>query len=277
MRRAAILCLVLIWTAPWTAWGEEVKPSHKAAAAELLEAMGAAEMSVRAATAHAEAKLQDNPLMEPYRDLLMTWIEKALSWERLRPRMIDIYAEAYTESELRELIAFYKTPIGRKTLEKMPILTEKGAQAGQELIAEQQAELQQMLAVRQRELEGASAAASAPEAHLDRANRLYDEGKWAEARDSYLLHLQANPGDSGARSDLGGCLRALGAPQEALAQFDRVLAEDPGHWPALYNKIVVLGFDLDRKPEARTLLPALLKLRPEDASVQALAASLEEK
>lgn len=269
MRRAAILFLVLTWTAPWTAWGEEVETSHRKAAAELLEAMGSEQTSMTAAKALAEDKLRANPLMEPYRDLLMTWIEKSLSWERVRPQMIDIYSAAYTEGELRELIAFYKSPIGRKVLEKTPILVRQGEQAGQDLIAENQAELQQMLAVRQQEL--------GVEATLDRANRLYDEGKWEEARDSYLLHLDSTPEDLGARSDLGGCYRALGASAEALAQFDRVLAADPGHWQALYNKIAVLGFDLDRKSEAKALLPALLKLQPDNAVVQELAASLDKK
>jgi len=208
MRRAAILCLVLTWIAPM-AWGEEVEPSHKAAAAELLE--------------------------------------------QLMPRMIDIYVEAYTEQELRDLIAFYKTPIGKKTLEKTPL------------------ELQALLDVSKTNTK------PGPDNPLDRANRLYDEGKWAEARDSYLLHLKTNPQDSNARSDLAICYKELGAPKKALEEFDQILAKDPGHWQALYNKINVLAFDLDRKPEAMALLPTLLRLRPDDEAVAALAAALREK
>jgi tetratricopeptide (TPR) repeat protein len=177
--------------------------------------------------------------------------------ERLMPRMIDIYVEAYTEQELRDLIAFYKTPIGKKTLEKTPLLMPQGTQG----------------------LLDASKTGPkpGPDNLLDRANRLYDEKNWAEARDSYLLHLQANPQDSNARSDLGICYKELGAPEKALEEFDQVLAKDPGHWQALYNKINVLGFDLDRKPEAMALLPTLLRLRPDDEAVAALAAALGEK
>jgi tetratricopeptide (TPR) repeat protein len=212
VKRAAILCLVLTWIAP-RAWGEEVKPSHKEAAAELLE--------------------------------------------RLMPRMIDIYVEAYTEQELRELIAFYKTPAGKKTLEKMPLLMPQGT----------------------RELLGASKTnpKPGPEDPLQRGNRLYDEKKWAEARDSYLLHLKTNPQDSSARSDLGVCYKELGAPEKALEEFDRILTADPGHWQALYNKINVLGFDLDRKAEAVALLPTLRQLRPDDEAVEVLAAALDNK
>lgn len=210
MRRAAILCLGLIWIAPM-AWGEEVKPSHKAAAAELLE--------------------------------------------RLMPRMIDIYVEAYTEQELRDLIAFYETPTGKKVLEKTPLLMPQGAQAGRELVNTK----------------------PGPDNPLDRAYRLFDEEKWAEARDSFLLHLKTNPQDSDARSDLGVCYKWLGAPKKALEEFDRILAKDPGHWQALYNKINVLAFDLDRKSEAMALLPKLRQLRPDDKDVEALATAVSEK
>ena len=116
-----------------------------------------------------------------------------------------------------------------------------------------------------------------PETLLERANRLYDESRWAEARDAYLQHLKANPDDPGARSDLGVCYRELGGPKKALKEFDRVLAAHPEHWQALYNKIVVLGFHLDRKPEAVALLPELQKLRPDDEAVERLAAALGKK
>lgn len=115
---------------------------------------------------------------------------------------------------------------------------------------------------------------AAPETPLQRANRLYDESKWLEARDAYLEHLEANPDDPGARSDLGVCYKELGGYKKALQEFDRVLAANPDHWQALYNKIVVLGFHVNRKPEAVALLPQLQKLRPEDDAVQELARSL---
>jgi len=127
---------------------------------------------------------------------------------------------------------------------------------------------------RGQEAHEAHEANAAPETPLQRANRLYDESKWLEARDAYLEHLEANPEDPGARSDLGVCYQELGGYKKALQEFDRVLAANPDHWQALYNKIVVLGFHVNRKPEAVALLPQLQKLRPEDDAVQELARSL---
>ncbi len=45
--------------------------------------------------------------------------------------MAPIYANNFTNDELRELIAFYDSPIGRKLVEKQPILSQQGAALGQ--------------------------------------------------------------------------------------------------------------------------------------------------
>ncbi len=46
-------------------------------------------------------------------------------WDEMRPILAKNYADAFTESELREIIAFYQTPAGQKTLAKLPALTQQ--------------------------------------------------------------------------------------------------------------------------------------------------------
>ena len=50
--------------------------------------------------------------------------------------IIDIYARHFTEDDVRDMIAFYETPIGKKTIEVMPRLMQEGMQAGQRWAAE---------------------------------------------------------------------------------------------------------------------------------------------
>lgn len=45
---------------------------------------------------------------------------KAIDWDKM---FSEIYAEVFTKDELTELIKFYKSPIGKKFLEKQPQLT----------------------------------------------------------------------------------------------------------------------------------------------------------
>ncbi|MCA0268048.1 MAG: DUF2059 domain-containing protein [Bacteroidetes bacterium] len=43
-----------------------------------------------------------------------------------------IYERHFTQAEIRGLIAFYKTPLGQRTIEMMPVVTQESMAAGQE-------------------------------------------------------------------------------------------------------------------------------------------------
>jgi uncharacterized protein len=64
-------------------------------------------------------------LMDEYQDRLSTVISDALSWEKLKPGYVKLFAEAYTESELDDIVAFYKSPTGRSMVAKTPMLMTK--------------------------------------------------------------------------------------------------------------------------------------------------------
>ncbi|WP_407481721.1 DUF2059 domain-containing protein [Elizabethkingia meningoseptica] len=46
--------------------------------------------------------------------------------------LIPVYSKYYTEKELDDVIAFYKTPTGQKVIKTMPEMTKESMQAGQE-------------------------------------------------------------------------------------------------------------------------------------------------
>ena len=45
--------------------------------------------------------------------------------------MAEIYAQNFASDEIRQVTAFYKTPTGRKFLEKMPVLVQQSMTMGQ--------------------------------------------------------------------------------------------------------------------------------------------------
>ena len=63
----------------------------------------------------------------------------------VRPALVQIYAEAFSESEVRELIAFYRTPIGRKLVERTPALTRGIADVMNRIVLEHQTELMEIM------------------------------------------------------------------------------------------------------------------------------------
>jgi len=90
-------------------------------------------------------QLQQNPTLAPFKGVMMKFFRKHMSYETLKPDMVKIYADAFTATELRELITFYSTPTGKKTLEKMPVLMAQGGQIGAKRVQDNIQELQQMI------------------------------------------------------------------------------------------------------------------------------------
>ena len=76
----------------------------------------------------------------------------------LESEMVRLYMEAFSEKELREITAFYKTPVGRKAIATMPELMRQGAEIGMKRTQEHAEELQEMLAKAREEHENEPAA-----------------------------------------------------------------------------------------------------------------------
>ena len=55
----------------------------------------------------------------------MDMVTEALSWDSLKGEYATAYAETFTEDELRAVIEFCRTPVGRKWIEKAPELTKR--------------------------------------------------------------------------------------------------------------------------------------------------------
>lgn len=71
---------------------------------------------------------------------------KALvNWETLKPMFVSIYSETFTPDELKGMIAFYKTPIGQKWLEKQPQVQMATMQKIQAIMAESQPNIQKVI------------------------------------------------------------------------------------------------------------------------------------
>jgi hypothetical protein len=71
-------------------------------------------------------------------------VMKEMSWEKLKPEFVAAYAEVFSEQEMHDLAAFYKTPLGQKVLDKMPQLSAKGMQIAQKHMAEIMPKIQSM-------------------------------------------------------------------------------------------------------------------------------------
>lgn len=66
------------------------------------------------------------------------WFDSEIKWADIKPKMIDLYVQEFTEQELKDLLAFYQTPVGQKAILKLPVVMRQGAMIGQEYAAKKQ-------------------------------------------------------------------------------------------------------------------------------------------
>lgn len=125
---------------------------HEQAAQELYEMVGGRDLAKQMTDAMV-AQMASNPALAPYQDVLTDWFKKINAGGALETEVVRLYVETFSESELREMIAFYKTPVGQKALQKMPELLQKGMAVGQKLAQDHMPELKAAIAARKRELD----------------------------------------------------------------------------------------------------------------------------
>lgn len=84
-------------------------------------------------------------VLERYQAQANAALDRRLSWKELRPQMIALYTETFSQQELQELIRFYESAVGSKMLQKMPVLSAEAARLTQERVLEVAPEVNRML------------------------------------------------------------------------------------------------------------------------------------
>jgi hypothetical protein len=126
--------------------------SHREAALQLIEVLNLKTAVDSMADVALQAQLKGNPSLEPFRQVLIDFMHKYQSWDRLSPEFVQIYMDAYSEKEMREISAFYQTETGKKSVRLMPELIQKGKAVGERIVQEHMDELKARLMERAQEL-----------------------------------------------------------------------------------------------------------------------------
>jgi hypothetical protein len=141
-----LVVLLLLNVAHLPAAFAQAGGSHEKAAEQMLELMNMEMVLTQSVDEMLKAQMQANPAIAPYEDVMRKFFAKHMSWSSLKPDMVKIYTEAFTEKELNELNAFYQTPTGKKAVQSMPVLMGKGAQVGSQRVQQNMPELQAAIA-----------------------------------------------------------------------------------------------------------------------------------
>ena len=111
-------------------------------------------MATQTAKATVEAMKQQQPPVDPkviavVQDEVQLFLKEELAKDTFSQMIYPIYDKHFTTQELTDLVAFYKTPLGAKVLQELPVLTQEamivGQQWGQSLVPAMQARLTERL------------------------------------------------------------------------------------------------------------------------------------
>ena len=124
MKRIILILLTCIWTAS----GFSQKNTITDHARQLLELTGSANLGIQVM----------NNMIASFKKQLPNvpgefWDEfsKEINPQDLVDLIVPIYAKYYTDEELTKLIEFYKSPLGQKVVEKLPLITQDSYTAGE--------------------------------------------------------------------------------------------------------------------------------------------------
>ncbi|MFQ5781150.1 MAG: DUF2059 domain-containing protein [Nitrospiria bacterium] len=109
-------------------WAQtEGKGDPEGVARELLEVSGASKQGRRVTDQIIGSQRKRMPdIPERFWDDLKAEVDP----DDLNLQIIPIYAKHFTVEEMRAIIAFYKTPAGRKLLSKLSVITKESLEAG---------------------------------------------------------------------------------------------------------------------------------------------------
>jgi uncharacterized protein len=136
-----------------------VDATVKADIEKLMVVTGQAELGIQVATTISDAFLngfketqKDVPprAIEIIREVVNSEFAKGFNGPEFKDRQIALYAKYFTHAEIKGLIAFYESELGRKTIANMPHLMREGAEIGQQWAQGAMPKMMQVLETRLR-------------------------------------------------------------------------------------------------------------------------------
>ena len=76
---------------------------------------------------------EEQALFDDYFSEMMNVFREDFSWEKMEPSMTALYDQTFTDSEVADMLAFYKTETGRSVINKMPQVMSQSLQISNQM------------------------------------------------------------------------------------------------------------------------------------------------
>ena len=136
-------------------------PARLRAATDLIAAVGGEAQFASTQSAMINAMTQTGP-MALMRDVFEDWAHTYLTWEVLRPDIVQLYARTFTTEDMVQAAAFFRTPAGQHFAAKSGDLMTEAGKIGQRVAQLHSAELEAAIQKRITELQAQQAKPAKP-------------------------------------------------------------------------------------------------------------------
>jgi len=141
LKLRSVLCACILLQA-WVANGQTIEPSFRSDIQKLMEVTGAAQMGAQAASLVSGQIIDGLKKSQPsipdgaiavVKQVLDEEFAKAFSGpDSINEQLVAIYAKHFTQEDVRGLLTFYSSDLGKKLVAAMPAVFQESAAAGQQ-------------------------------------------------------------------------------------------------------------------------------------------------
>ena len=75
----------------------------------------------------------EKSIYDAYHKKMVALMRTEMSWDKMKEPMTEIYLSNFNEKEIQGMLDFYKSEVGKATLEKLPVVMQQSMQVGQKL------------------------------------------------------------------------------------------------------------------------------------------------
>ena len=119
--------------------------SHMQAVNEFIEVTQMKGNLGQASERMINLQIEAMPQMAQFKDVLIKFHNKYVTWDRMSDKIKNVYKKNYTEQEIRDIIAFYKTDTGQKFAKRNQKVAFQIMRISQQQAMKHQAKLREMI------------------------------------------------------------------------------------------------------------------------------------
>lgn len=145
MKKILLALALLVMAAAPAAAQPEPSAGEVQAVREFLQVTRTSEVFSRTLEIMLQDGAMGEEMPEEFGGVMREFFAEHFRYEDLEPGFIRMYTDLFTEQELRDLIAFYRTPTGQRMVELTPEITARTQQLTTELMEEAMPALMEMM------------------------------------------------------------------------------------------------------------------------------------